>query len=357
MTDRSLRHGAWAVAAAGALGCALGWRVAPADLPHAWLAALVCWIGWPLGSMALVLIHALTGGAWGWAIRRQLASGIATLPLMVPGVVPLFLMRRSLFPWMAPQVDALLSNRFYLNPPFFYVRAAMYLAVWLGLGFLVLRTLRRDDAQGALYRMAPPALIALGLTITFASIDYTLSMEPQFKSSIYGMLAATECVLFSLSVAVMMRAFGAAAADLATTRDLGKLLFALLVLWAYLDFMQLLIVWNSDLPDEAGWYLERLRGGWGFIAALTAVLHFALPFFALIWAPVQRSRRAIGWMGALLVLIEVPRAWWVVIPAAGRPLSLVDAAAMLAVLGAASAMALGAWHGVSIGRTAVAADA
>ena len=356
MKDEAARRVAWAAGVAGVLGCALGWRLAPRDLPHAWLAALVCFIGWPLGSMALVLVHALTGGAWGWVIRRQLAAGISTLPILIPGLVPLFLMREALYPWMAPKVDAVLQNRFYLNPPFFFARGAVYLAVWLGLGLLVLRTMRRGDAQTALYRLAPPALILLGLTVTFASIDYTLSMEPQFKSSIYGMLAATECVLFALSLAVTTHALGPAPANGETARDLGRILFALLVLWAYLDFMQLLIIWNSDLPSEAGWYVRRLDHGWGIVAALTALLHFALPFFALIWAPVQRSRAAIGWVSGVLVLIEVPRVWWVVIPAADRPLSAVDAAAMLAVFGAAAAVALEAFRRAP-GARAVAADA
>jgi hypothetical protein len=129
---------------------------------------------------------------------------------------------------------------------------------------------------------------------------------------------------------------------------LGRLLFGLLVLWAYLDFMQLLIIWNSDLPEEAAWYLKRLVGGWALVAALIAVFHFILPFFALIWPQVQRSRRAMGWLGALLVVIEVPRAWWIVIPASGRNLSLVDVVAMMAVLGLAAGMALRAFRSAGL---------
>ena len=119
-------------------------------------------------------------------------------------------------------------------------------------------------------------------------------------------------------------------------RDLGRLLFALLVLWAYLDFMQILIIWNSDLPEEAAWYLMRLKGEWLTVAVLIAACHFLLPFFALIWPQVQRSRAAMGAVAALLVLIEAVRAWWIVIPAAGRGLAWVDLAAMAAVLGVAA---------------------
>ena len=191
-----------------------------------------------------------------------------------------------------------------------------------------------------MYRMAPPGLILLALTVTFAAIDFTLSLDPRFASSIYGMLVAAEAVLLALSIAVLGVSFVRRCDAAESTHDLGRLLFALLLLWAYLDFMQVLIVWNSDLPDEANWYLERLVGGWAGVAIFIAALHFLLPFFALIWPQVQRSRMALGSLAALLVVTEVPRAWWLVIPAAGRPLSPLDAVPMVAILGLATGMAL-----------------
>jgi hypothetical protein len=352
---------AWIIGGVGLFGTAVGWIVAPTQFPHAWLAALTCWVGWPLGSIALVLIHALTGGRWGRAIRQQLATGIATLPLVLPALLPLLFVQHALYPWMRPEVAAHLDNRFYLNPPFFYARGIVYLSSWLGLGFLVLRALRHKNPEPVLGRMAPLGLIVLALTITFSAIDCTLSLEPQFKSSIYGLLVGSEVVLLALSVAVMGTVFAArdsrsnGAEDGEGRRgrergetgesgesgaDLGRLLFGLLVFWAYLDFMQLLIVWNSNLPDEAPWYVRRLIGGWAIIAVIVAGLHFILPFFALIFPRVQRSRAAVGWLAALLVLIEVPRAWWMVIPAGGRNLSVLDVTAMMAVLGPAAGIAL-----------------
>jgi hypothetical protein len=187
-------------------------------------------------------------------------------------------------------------------------------------------------------------LILLALTVTFAAVDTTLSLEPTFKSSIYGMLVGSEEILLALSIAVMGLALGSRVPAAESTYDSSRLLLALLVLWAYLDFMQLLIVWNSDLPEEAAWYLHRLTGEWAAVAAAVAVLHFVLPFFVLLWPRVQRSRRTVGWLCALLVLMEVPRAWWMVIPAAGRNLDWVDAAAMVAVWGPAVGMALHTYH-------------
>jgi hypothetical protein len=340
MTARRAERSAWIMAALGLLGCVLGAVLAPRDFPHAWVAALSFWLGWPLGSLALVFIHALTGGRWGLAIRPQLAAGIASLPLVLPALVPMLLLRHALYPWTHASESASLANRFYLNEPFFFLRVVLYLLVWLVLALRVLKAVRHEKPQAALSRLAPGGLILLILTVTFSAIDFTLSMEPHFKSSIYGMLAASTDLLLALSVALMSLALGSRPLERETVHDLGRLLFALLILWAYLDFMQVLIVWNSNLPDEAGWYSKRLVGQWGTLALAVAALHFLLPFFLLIFAPVQRSQTAIGAVAALLVLMEILRSWWVVVPAAGRGLSFTDAAAMLALIGMAAALAL-----------------
>ena len=276
MTRVRIEEGAWVIGGVGFIGSAIGWIVAPAQFPHAWLAAVTGWIGWPLGSIALILIHALTGGRWGWAIRPQLVAGMVTLPLVLPALVPMLFVLRALYPWMHADVAASLDNRFYLNAPFFYTRGIVYLIVWLGLGALVLRALRQLNPEPILYRLAPPGLILLALTVTFAAFDYTLSMEPRFKSSVYGLLVGTECVLLALSVAVMgvMLGGGSEPEPSGATEDLGKLMLGLLVLWAYLDFMQLLIIWQSDLPHEADWYVRRTAGGWGIVAAMVAGLAF-----------------------------------------------------------------------------------
>lgn len=330
----------WLVAFSGIVGSAIGWAVNPQEFPHAWLAALAFWIGWPIGSLALVFIHALTGGRWGYAIRAELATGIATLPLVLVVGIPMIFLLPMLYPWMHPEIAAHLDNRFYLNAPFFYARWLFYGVVWVGLASWVLTALKREDCEAILFRLAPPGLILLALTVTFSAIDFTLSMDPHFKSSIYGMLIGCESVLLAFSVAVMLKALARSEGAAQIHRDLGRLFFALLILWAYLDFMQILIIWNSDLPDEAAWYLKRLKGEWLTMAMLIALCHFLLPFFALIWPQVQRSRKAMGVVAAILVLIEIVRAWWIVIPAAGRSLTWVDGAALGAVLGLAAAIAL-----------------
>lgn len=322
---------AWGVGIVGMLAAALGWIVEPAVFPHAWLAATVAWSGWPLGGIALLLIHALTGGRWGDALAPALRFGIATLPLLALLIIPVLLTLPELYPWARP--GAHMSNRFYLNVPFFAGRGVLYLIIWFGLGALALR-------GRSLARIAPAGLILLAFTMTFAAIDLTMSLDPEFNSSIYGMLAGTGVVLLALSLGV---AVAGATAPRAALRDLGKLLLALVVLWTYLDFMQLLIVWQSDLVSEAPWYRVRMHGFWGAAMAVIAAGHFLLPFAILLFPRMQGNRRAVVGVAILLAAMEILRTWWTVLPAVPRGVSWIDIACVLGVGGMAAGVALWRW--------------
>jgi hypothetical protein len=339
MTRRQAERLAWAVGGVGLAGTIIGWIFSPATFPHAWLAAVAVWMGWPLGCMGLLLIHALTGGRWGEAIRPALVCGMVTLPLLIPALIPLMAMLASLYPWARSAPALHLDNGFYLNIPFFVGRVIIYLVVWFGLAGLILRALQRPASEVALARLAPAGLIVLALTVTYASIDMTMSLDPRFVSSVYGMIEISEMGLLALSVSVFATALGLPP-DEGTAHNLSRLLLGLVLLWAYLDFMQVLIVWQSDLADEAPWYIVRSTGGWGITAAVVAACHFVLPFFALIWPPVQRSRRAIAAVAGLLVLSAIIHGWWLVVPASGRGFGLLDVLAMLGLLGSAAACAL-----------------
>jgi hypothetical protein len=339
MTRQQAERAAWIAGAIGIAGAIVGWILVPEVFAHAWLAALAVFVGWPLGCMGLLFTHSLTGGRWGDAIRPQLLAGMATLPLLVPALLPLVGLARALYPWMRPEIAAHLTNQFYLNLPFFIARIVIYLIVWFGLAALILRVLRRDPTETVLARFAPAALILLALTATYAVIDGTMALDPHFASSVYGMVEIAAMGLFALSVSIL-----AAALALPPARDylqeLGRLTLGIVVLWAYLDFVQLLIVWQSNLPHEAPWYLIRLTGGWGIVAALVAAGHFLLPFLALVFPQVQRSRAGIAVVAALLVLSAILRGWWLVVPASDRAFGAVDVAAMVGLLGIAVAFAL-----------------
>lgn len=339
MTRQQAERMAWTVGILGLIGTIIGWVAVPAEFPHAWLAALTVWMGWPVGCMGLLLVHALTGGRWGHATRPQLVAGMVTLPLLLPAIVPLLIQIPTLYPWATADVASHLHNRFYLNLPFFVGRRILYIIIWLGLSAMILRAIRREDSDVALARIAPLGLILLAITVSFSAVDLTMSLDPQFASSVYGLLAIARMGLFALSISLFAAAIGLPP-DESTMHSLGRLLLGLLVFWAYLDFMQLLIVWESDLAKEAPWYVLRWSGGWGIVAGTVAIGHFLLPFFALIWPQVQRSRRAIAAVTALLIACEIVHGWWLVVPASSRSFSAVDVLAMVGLLGIATALAL-----------------
>jgi hypothetical protein len=338
MTQRQAERLAWVIGATGLLGTSIGYATAPTAFPHAWLAALAAWLGWPLGCVGLLLIHALTGGRWGYELRPALIAGIRTVWLLVPVAIPWLLALPHLYPWARPGASAHLANGFYLNLPFFAVRGILYLVVWIGLSSLVLRAMEGDDPDAGLARIAPAGLIALALTVTFSAIDLTMSLDPQFNSSVYGLIAMSEMGLFALSIAILAAALGTASTEILAT--LGKLLLGLVLLWAYLDFMQRLIVWQSDLATEAPWYLARSVAGWGVLAGVVSAGHFVLPFCALIWPQVRNSRPGIVVVTTLLILSEVLHAWWIVVPASSFGFDPIDVAAMIGVFGVGAALTL-----------------
>jgi len=317
-----IRPVAFGLGALGLIGALVGWILAPTSFAGAWLASLTWFIGWPLGSMALLLIHALTGGRWGEVLRPALVAGAATIFVIVPLALPLILTAPRLYPWIEQAAPA--GEGFYLNGAFFAVRATIYLVVWCGLGLLTLR--------GNLLTLAPPALGLLALTVTFAAIDTTMALDPQFNSSVYGLLTIAGDGLLALSIAILTMALLTEPTP-AEWSDLGRLLIGLVVFWAYLDFVQFLIVWQSDLTSEIPWYLRRGQGAWGIVAGLVAFGHFLLPFALLLTGAAKRRRGVVAGTAALLIVMEMLRTWWLVLPSLGGGFDWIDAAAMLGLAG------------------------
>jgi hypothetical protein len=323
---------AWICAVIGLAGAAFGWITDPDAFAPAWLAALDVWLLWPLGALALVLAHSLTGGRWGEAAWPGLMAGIVTLPLLIPGLVPVLLFLPRLYHWARPEEIGHVKNGFWLNPTFFMVRMAVYVVIWLAIAFIVLGQSRRGRSAG---RFAAPALILLALSFTFASVDLTLSLE-DFNSNIYGMMRASSAGLLALSIATLV---AMPVTGREVMADLAKLLLALVVLWTYLDFMQLLIVWQSNLAIDSGWYVHRTTPYWGFIAIVLEVFRFAVPFLVLIIPQWQRSRFALTLVCLLLIVTTILRSWWLVLPAFGRGIEAFDVACMLVFAGLAGGTA------------------
>ena len=318
----------------GAVGLAVSLLCALADPVQslrAYLVAYLFWAGAALGCLAILMINHLTGGAWGAAIRRPLESGAGTIPLMALFFLPIAAGVPHLYHWADPQAvahDALLQHkRAYLNVPFFLVRAAAYFVAWT----LAARTLRRwslaqdasTDPRAAerMELLSRGGLVLLGLTMTFASVDWMMSLEPHWFSTIYGVVFMAGSVLTGFALVIPVTASLATVPSLhevlgpGVFHDLGKLLLAFIMVWAYVSFSQFLIIWSGNLPEEIPWYMARLHGGWQWVALLLVVFHFALPFVVLLSRTLKRGPRRIATVALALAAIRFVELHWLVTPA------------------------------------------
>jgi len=304
---------------------------APEQFFRSYLLAFVFWLGFPLGCAAFLMVHHLTGGFWGLPIRRSLEAGTRTLPLITALVLPLLLGVGRLYSWTNPSLvaadDVLKSKQLYLNLPFFLVRNVIYFAVW----WVLVRGLNRwsdeQDRTGdprlalRLENMSGPGLVLYGLTVTFFSIDWIMSLEPHWFSTIFGMIFMVLQVLSALALAVFVAGFLSQYEPIASVitsdrfNDLGNLVLTFVMLWAYLSFSQFLIIWAGDLINEIPWYLTRARGGWAMIALLLIFLSFAIPFLLLLMRPIKRRVETLSALCGALILITFVDVYWMVAPA------------------------------------------
>jgi hypothetical protein len=318
---------------AGCVGLALSAVGLLFDRPRffqSYLVAYTFWLGVALGSLALVMIQHLTGGVWGLVLRRTLEAATRTLPLFALLFVPLAFGLSDLYEWARPEAvaeDKLLQHKQpYLNVPFFLVRAAAYFVVWLLLTFFLNRWSDEQDATGdpqlprRFRLLSASGLVLYGLTVSFMAIDWLMSLEPHWFSTIYGALVGMGQVLsaFAFAVAlVVLVADGTPLAGLLSRqemRDLGNLLLAFVMVWAYLSFSQFLLIWSGNLPEEIPYYLRR-GGGWQAVGALLIFGHFALPFFLLLLRDVKENRRLLAGVAIGVLVMRWVDAYWHVEPA------------------------------------------
>jgi hypothetical protein len=315
-----------------ALGsCLAGASVSPQQFFRSYLIAYLFWFGIAMGCLAILMIHHIAGGAWGAVIRRLLESGTRTLPLLALLFLPLIAGMQQLYEWAQPEHvahDALLQHKsFYLNAPFFMARAAFYFTAWIMLVVFLNRWSLEQDrtadprVQRRLELLSRGGLVIVGLTMTFASIDWVMSLEPHWYSTIYGIVTMGGQVLtamaFVIPVAALLADRGplAGVAENEQFHDLGKLLLAFVMLWTYFALSQFLIIWSANLPEETPWYLRRLQGGWQWLALALVLFHFALPFLVLLSRDVKRDARALAVVATAMVLVRFADLFWMVTPA------------------------------------------
>jgi hypothetical protein len=331
--DRLQRH-ALVLGVIGLLIGGVGCFVNRAHFANAWLVAWFFWLGIALGGLAITMLHHLTGGDWGIAIRRECEAVAMTLPLLAVLFVPIAISTPSLFPWGNPGVVAgdrvLMHQSVYFNNVWLLIRAIIYFAVWCLLAWLLWsQSIRyQQTADFAIVhkmrKVSAFGLLVFTATVSLAAFDWIMSREAHFYSTIIGLMVAVGMTLSALVFVVSLLAVLDDESELLhfltppRLNDIGNLLLTLVILWAYLGFAQFLIIWMGNIKPETPWYIHRGLGaepnGWRYVGLLLVVGQFFAPFLLLLF---RNNKRHLPFLAALAMAMLVLRlidVLWLVAP-------------------------------------------
>lgn len=337
-TWRRLNLAALAALVVGIAGCIGGGIIDATGFFRAWLCAYLFWLGLPLCGVTLVCVHDLSGGNWMATARPVLNAAILTMPIATLAGIPAFVDLHSLYSWTHPAPS--LGNTWYLNSTDFYIRYAIDVVLWNLLAAFALWAPRGEATPipRGLSWLSGLALVLLAFSVGFASIDWILSLEPSFWSSIFSYI--TGASWFNTGMALVLFVVAVARPPLGERRDhmadLAAILLATTIFWAYTEFIQFLIIWEEDLKSEIHWYLLRINSVWRPALFVSVGLGFFIPFFTLLWRPMKRSRGTVATVCGLILLSRIADKWWLVLPQFERagPFSFwLDVAAILALGG------------------------
>lgn len=311
--------------------CLIGAMLDRRQFFRSYLFAYVFYLGVTLGCTAIVMLQYLSGGSWGVVVRRVGEASMRTIPLLVLLFIPVIIGIPWLYAWSHADVVAndpvLQWKRPYLNVPFFILRAGIYFAGWYMFALILNRWSHEHDRTGSaplvrrLQLLSGPGLCFYGASVTLAAVDWLMSLDPHWYSTIFGMLVVAgqglSALAFMILMLVVLSERGGPLESVigpSHLHDVGKLLFAFVMLWAYFSFSQLLIIWAGNLTDEIPWYMERLQGGWQWIGLMLVLFHFALPFAMLLSRNVKRSGRTIAQIAVFLLVMRLVDLFWLVAP-------------------------------------------
>jgi hypothetical protein len=307
----------------------------PEQFFRAYLLGFMCWLGVSLGSMAILMIRHLTGGGWGMVIRRILGAAMRTQPLLALLFIPIILGMHKLYIWAQP-LDQIADKHLrehldnitktYLTTNGFVIRAIFYFAIWNLLSYLLSHWSRQTDRAGApdnterFKAVAGPGLILYGFTISFAAIDWVMSLDPSWISTIFGLVILIGEVLSAMCFAVVVERILFNYKPMSEmlspdfVHDHGKWMLTFVMVWAYFNYSQWLIIWAGNLPSEITYYMRRLNGGWGYVGLFIVIFHFAIPFGTLLSRPFKRNIRKLVWLAVWLMLMRYLDLFWIIEP-------------------------------------------
>ncbi len=312
----------------GAIVCVVGAVISPEQFLRGYLIGYIFWLGLSLGCMALMMVQYLSGGLWGLVLRRVFEAAAKCLPLMFVLFLPILFGRHYLYAWMTdPSLTA--RNGWYLHTSGlggWIARWIFYFAVWTGFAFTLIRrgdTQDRPLVAGRWPRfqgLSGIGLVLYSLTVSFAVVDWIMSLDPHWGSTIYGLIFIAGQGLSALAFGVVMLTVFTRYSPYREVikpmqfHDIGKLMLAFVMLFAYFSFSQWLIIWAGNLPEEIGWYLHRIRGGWGVVALIIILFHFALPFALLLSRERKRAGSRMIGLALFLMFMRVVDIYWYVVP-------------------------------------------
>ena len=299
---------------------------------QAYLIGWTFWTGIAVGSLALLMLQHLTGGGWGFVIRRVLEAATRTLPIMAILFIPIILGAHDVYHhWLDPEEVAkhpVVRDKLpYLKLSFFIVRTVIYFVAWIGLAYFLNKwSLAQDRTADNRYTknmrvLSGPGMVILIFTVTFASVDWYMSLEPEWFSTIYGFIWVAAWALSALAFVIAVMANLSKEEPMRRIvaplhfHDLGKLLLALVMLWAYFAYSQYLIIWSGNLPEEIGYYIHRTHGVWGAVIVTIAILHFGAPFLFLLSRNFKRNPGRLVLVAVLILVMRVVDLLWMLVPA------------------------------------------
>ena len=328
----------------------------PDEFYRGYLLGFMAWLGVTLGSMAILMVRHLTGGGWGMVIRRILGAAMRCIPLMAVFFVPIIIGIPRLYVWARPLSGVEDSHlrehlqqitKTYLSVNGFIIRAVIYFAIWWTLSFLLSWWSKQQDEpplrdNSARFKIVSgPGLILYGFSIGFAAIDWVMSLDPSWISTIFGLLVLIGELLSAMCFAVVIERILVKYKPMSEmlkpdyVHDHGKWVLTFVMVWAYFAFSQWLIIWAGNLPDEITWYLKRLNGGWGYVGLFLALFQFVVPFVLLLSRPFKRDIRRLVWLAVWIMLMRYLDLFWMIEPnfSATLHLTLADVVVPIAMGG------------------------
>jgi len=326
-----IRSRSMVVGVVGSVLALIGYVTAPDAFFRAYLMAFMLWLGLSLGSLGLLLVIHLTNGRWGLVIRRILEAGAKNFWFMAVLFLPLAIFGvPHLYPWakaaeLAKSENLQWIHRVYLDQTQYFLRAVVYFAIWAGLTFFFTKWSAEQDTEGNRSHsrsgaLAGPGALLFAFTITFASVDWVMSLSYSWTSTIYGLIfligQLLSAVAFATVVAVILARYEPMKSilNIDHLHDYGKWMLTFTMVWAYFSFSQWVIMWAGNLPEEIVWYRMRLHGGWQYFALFLALFTFVFPFIRLLSAQLKKDKRTLVTTACWLLVMRYFDMYWQVMP-------------------------------------------